>query len=144
MPIDSTPDTGMAQIQRFVLLQKLRKVAVVAAVVFRGVQRGDLLMNVLRQCVFVLSSSIPMGQRLGSSLSHIFLLQPNHLSNAKSECRRSFRVGHVSGKDFLHHKCFLPFCSGQCHGLLSHSDIFSEPLHRDIITEQQQVIGMPN
>ncbi|TMV06628.1 hypothetical protein FE781_16775, partial [Paenibacillus thermoaerophilus] len=43
-------------------------------------------------------------------------------------------------QNLLHYKYLLQFCSGQCHKLLSHSDIISEQLHRDIITEQQHGI----
>ncbi|TMV07332.1 hypothetical protein FE781_15790, partial [Paenibacillus thermoaerophilus] len=46
-------------------------------------------------------------------------------------------------QNLLHYKYLLQFCSGQCHKLLSHSDIISEQLHRDIITEQQHFMRLP-
>ncbi|WP_277755824.1 hypothetical protein, partial [Paenibacillus luteus] len=41
---------------------------------------------------------------------------------------------------FLHDADLLQFFSGQCNCLLSHSDIISEQLWDDIITEEQHFL----
>jgi hypothetical protein len=60
---------GWTLLQRFVLLQKFRKMAVVATSIFRGIYLGDVIFQLLGQSVLQLSAALAVCQHLRSPSS---------------------------------------------------------------------------
>jgi hypothetical protein len=118
--------------------QKLGKVGGIASEVAIPVQGHHALFERVGQGVNGLSAPIPMSDGLCTSVT-IFGLEPIRLPDADAERARNILFRETALHPLLDNHSTFQFALCQGDLLLTHTDIFSEQLHPDNITEQQQV-----
>jgi hypothetical protein len=120
----------------FVFGQQLGKVGGIASEVALLIQEHNALFKRIGQGMSGLTAPIPMCDRLCTSEA-IFGLKPIRLPNTDAKNARNILFRETAIDPFFKNHSAFQFALRQGDLLLAHTDIFSDQLHPDNITEQR-------